>query len=703
MWRSLRRTPGVRPITEALDRVWWARTIRRADVVDIDFVVSQGGPASVRKAVRRYVRTGFRDGMSLNPLFMERLVASQLPDAGRVPALYAYLINDPHSVAVSVNWDAPTYLAEHPSSAQVPGGPLGHFWRTARAEASVVLGTSSASRRRVAWSDVLAAARTSPSDEPAAAEAHIVHICRLSADEGIPARPLVEAAKLAESPDVSTVIALSSASDEARIASCILALWLPRTQVVLDSPGLAERIAQSGATIVVVRGPHAEIDSDALATLAREAAIGPVAPLWLGWDGTVASAGLVAHGGRLHHLLRHHPAEDARALGPVVNVAGIAGETYATPAVPRTAGGRTLTDVIVRAPTTHTEPVDSGSANGDAKLAEIVASLGFRVEAGAAGQPELSRPSRTAITEDGEIVPSLRWAIKIAAPPGKPGESWGDTHFARGLAKALRRLGQEVVIDAYDARARSTSHLDDVVLALRGPEPFRGQRGALSLIWVISHPDQIDDEELSSFDRAFAASALWAESAETRFGIPVTPLLQCTDTRRFRPTGQARTDRLVFIGTARGIARPSVVEPIRAGIPIDVYGPDWRGYIPATSIVATGVPNSALPPIYESARAVMNDHWPAMQRHGFVSNRLFDVVAAGGRAVSDSVAGIEDLFGGAVVTYDSVTELISLLRGDLDALFPSEERLREISSGVRADHSFDARARTLLRTAIELR
>ncbi|WP_323986372.1 glycosyltransferase [Microbacterium plantarum] len=550
---------------------------------------------------------------------------------------------------------------------------------------------------------MLAAARSAPASEPAVSDAHIVHVCRLADDEGIPARPLMEAAKLAQDSDVATVIALNPASSEARIASCILALWLPRTQIVRDQPDLPERIAQSPASTVVVRGPHAEIDAEALSTLADAGSRGPVAPLWLGWDGTVASAGVVVHEDRPQHLLRGHPPEDALALGAVLDVADVAGETYAAPATSSASGARTLTRVVVRAPVIDTGVVTDSGVIGGADLATLVARAGLSVQPGTAGSPKLLRQPRTATTVDGEVVPCLRWAIKIAAPPGKPGESWGDTHFARGLAEALRRLGQEVVIDAYDARTRSTGHLDDVVLALRGPEPFRGQRGALSLLWVISHPDEIAHDELSSFDKVFAASDAWARSTEERFGMTVTPLLQCTDARRFRPAGLPRTDRLVFIGTARGIARPSVVEPIRAGIPIDVYGPDWRGYIPAASIVATGVPNAALPPLYESARAVMNDHWPAMQRHGFVSNRLFDVVAAGGRAVSDAVAGIDELFGGAVVTYESVRELISFLRTDLDAIFPSPERLREISSHVRAHHSFDARARTLLRTALEMR
>jgi len=92
-----------------------------------------------------------------------------------------------------------------------------------------------------------------------------------------------------------------------------------------------------------------------------------------------------------------------------------------------------------------------------------------------------------------------------------------------------------------------------------------------------------------------------------------------------------------------------------------------------------------------------------MQRHGFVSNRLFDVVAAGGRAVSDDVAGIDELFQGAVATYRSVPEMLRILENDLDTVLPAGDRLQAISASVRREHSFDARADTLLRTALALR
>lgn len=296
----------------------------------------------------------------------------------------------------------------------------------------------------------------------------------------------------------------------------------------------------------------------------------------------------------------------------------------------------------------------------------------------------------------GESVPRLRWAIKTSAPAGATSESWGDTHFARALARALERAGQYAAVDALPAAKRLTSALDDVVLVLRGPHRVDAPPAEQRLLWIISHPDEVTASEIEGFDCVFAASERWAEVASSRFGSHIRPLLQCTDPGRFHPVGLPRSADLAFVGTARGIARPSVIVPIRAGAQVSVYGPDWRGYIPASAVAGTHVANAALPALYESAGAVLNDHWPAMKREGFVSNRLFDVIACGGRAISDEVDGIDELFGGAVRTYASAEDLRELVSRPLDGIFPSDPELEAISHRVREQHSFDNRARQLL-------
>lgn len=705
---SARRARGLRalrPLVEAADRLWWGRVISRAQLVDPDLARAQGF-RTARAAVRAYVRGGFRRGVILNPLVEERLIASQFSDVGRVPALYAYLINDTTGIRTSVSWDAFAYARAHPDAPAAPGGPVGHAWRQARASGRIVWGVGER-RRELAWADVSACGlralqhRRDPASTPSLPRDADVIVCEIGSPEEDLAFTLEAVTVFAAATAAEVVLCLEGTSANDWLACAQLSLWTDRVVLTAARPDLIDDLRHDATDgVLVVRGAHGEIDAAALTALAHAATTGPVAPLWIAPDGTIASAGVIVRDGRYAHLLEAHPAEDVAPLGTTVDVSALAGRTFALPrGTDAVAPPRTLLTAVVRA--RRAAPPTGAATTPPTDIGALLAPGPLRV----APNGRLHRVAADVTLADGTVVPSLRWAIRTAAPAGRPGEYWGDTHFARGLADALRRLGQEVVIDSYAARRRPTGHLDDVMLALRGPEPIDAapaSHGTRSFLWIISHPDELTAAQLEGFDRVYAASSLWAHEASIRFGRTVVPLLQCTDAHRFRPEGIARTDEIVFVGTARGIARPSVVEPIRAGIPVRVYGPDWTGYIPAAAIVQRSIPNAQVPSLYERAAVVLNDHWPAMQRAGFISNRLYDVVAAGGRAISDEVSGIAETFGAAVQTFTDTDELIAMLRGDLDARFPDDDALALISAEVRARHSFDARARELLDAAMGL-
>lgn len=694
LWRHARNVPILRGLLASADRAWWARTIRRAGIVDTDVVAAQLGRAvSVRTAVRVYVRGGFRTGFTLNPLMMERTVSRQLSDAERVPALYAYLVNDRTRVQVSPAWDAAQLALQEPTALHDPAGPLGFAWRRAQREGWVDLGDAAAGRR-VAWTDLMRAlTRPAPARRPSTTESLLV--CVVGPQEADADQTLVLARDAALRLHLDVDLILTGESFDEFAHATLVALGAPRITVRrADVREAGEPPADRRAAVTAFRGPDATVSPESMRRLVKEGRDAPVAALWLSRDGTIRSAGTVFHHGASIPLLAGHPVEDARRLGAAIPVPMLAGPARAWPGGSSPRGpGRTLTDATASGPGAPDEAVEDTPADTD--LDAILAPAGLAVARWRDSQPVLKAIDSSA-SGGGE---RLRWAIKTSAPAGPAGESWGDTHFARGLAGALQRLGHFAAIDAYPARDRSSNHLDQVTLVLRGPHRIAPPPTGRRILWIISHPDEVSAAELDDFDVVFAASRPWAEAASGRLGRPVHPLLQCTDTSRFHPTGAARGGAIVFVGTARGIARPVVVEPLKAGIPVHVYGPDWTGYISGSAIVDTGVPNARLPKLYETAAVVLNDHWPAMRREGFISNRLFDVVAAGGRAISDDVDGIAELFGGAVREFRSVAELIEMLRGDLDALFPSSLELEEISDRVRALHSFDARAATLLAAA----
>ena len=321
-------------------------------------------------------------------------------------------------------------------------------------------------------------------------------------------------------------------------------------------------------------------------------------------------------------------------------------------------------------------------------------------------QPVVVRPASVVREGPAAGLPRLRWALKLAAHGGVRGDGWGDVAFADDLAHALRELGQDVVIDRRLAHARPGSdHLDDVALHLRGLEEALAQPGdTTNVLWVISHPDLVKDAELSpAFDLVYSAGRQWSAEASERSGREVRTLLQATNTSRFRPDGPAMPGLdVLFVGRTRGVYRPIVHDAIDVGADLSIYGDGWGSFIDTSYVKAEHLPNAELPAAYRGARIVLNDHWADMARLGFLSNRLFDAAAAGARVVSDPVTGLHEIFGPSVHAYHSRDELKALLHPDSDA-WADDEAILASAHRIAAEHSFAARARTLLADVLDAR
>ncbi len=226
-------------------------------------------------------------------------------------------------------------------------------------------------------------------------------------------------------------------------------------------------------------------------------------------------------------------------------------------------------------------------------------------------------------------------------------------------------------------------------------------------MWVISHPDEVTLGEVAAYDAVFAASRTWAADRSTEWKLPIEPLLQCTDTTRFRP-GLAEPDsgpRRLFVGNARHQLRPSVSAAIETGTPLTVIGTGWDEWLPAAEVVvaADRVSNEELPALYASAGLVLNDHWEDMRVGGFVSNRIFDVLATGARLLTDEVAGLAEVLGDGLITWSQLSEFAQLAGDPLEQHYPDAATRLALAERVVAEHSFDARAATLLETALRVR
>lgn len=284
---------------------------------------------------------------------------------------------------------------------------------------------------------------------------------------------------------------------------------------------------------------------------------------------------------------------------------------------------------------------------------------------------------------------NLRWVVRSSAPPGAEGEVWGDAHFANDLGEALRDQGLYVEV----SRRGEPLADADVVIDLRGLYRLPRVENAVNILWVISHPDLVADDELRQYDLIFAAGPAWAARRGRETQVDIRPLLQATASTRFGPDaaeGQPRRG-VVFVGATRNAYRPAVMWSIEAGVEVELHGHGWEEFVEADRIRSQHLPNSDLPRVYARADLVLNDHWTDMAREGFISNRVFDAAAAGAVVVTDRVSGVEQVSADLVRVFHDPASL----QRAVELATPDQDTRRAAAAAVQAAHSFHARAQVL--------
>lgn len=313
--------------------------------------------------------------------------------------------------------------------------------------------------------------------------------------------------------------------------------------------------------------------------------------------------------------------------------------------------------------------------------------------------PALLAGRRAALRADG-LAPRL--LLRCPAPDAARAHRWGDFHFAESLARALIAAGAEAQVCLAEDWDSPADPPPDATLLLRGVRRCRPRPGPVNLMWMLSHPDRIELDELARYDHVFVASDRHAETLARDLGGRVSALLQCADPARMDPDCFARetldttpAHPLLFVGNSRRAERWIVSAALAAGEDLAIYGAEWEDTPAAAHVRAENLPNDRLGACYARAGIVLNDHWPDMAARGFLSNRIFDVALAGGFLISDRVAGAGRFFGllPQVGTPEELAAALAHFRAHPE---DRARRARALQALVRRDHSFDHRARTIL-------
>lgn len=295
------------------------------------------------------------------------------------------------------------------------------------------------------------------------------------------------------------------------------------------------------------------------------------------------------------------------------------------------------------------------------------------------------------------MIKTIRFVLPCPSPQSGP--IWGDWYFARSLADSVERLGLSVRFDfavrgVLNKWLKSLQPRSEIDFVIRGRRPFEPIKGRPYFIWLISHPNDVSDEELFGAEHVFVASKPFADRLSAR-GVACSFLPQCTDARIFGP--DKRDDSLacdvLFVGNRRPIApRPVVDLALTASLDLQVWGKGWEDSLPTEIWKGVSIPNDELGAHYASANVVLNDHTANMLADNFASNRVFDVMACGTALVTEKMDGLPEVVEAFGHQYtdttfgDAVEKAHAMPRTDLE----------EASKQVLAHHTFHNRAKTIV-------
>lgn len=627
--------------------------VRRAGLFDRDWYELTSGRRflTAGSALLHYLRSDLAQG-SPHPLFDPDYFTPRVrainPNAA--VGLAGYIGQWQTRRDPSRFFDESAWLAAHPGALKHPGGPLGHFIANAGPN-TIVPGTS------LNWQELrsrLEAAARAWSDPTPVTSPAALPLVLITAE--YPAEMHRMMAELAER---ELVIAYSG-----NTGSTWRQLWVA-------APGRCLRVTgdlrAAGQEVVTRLGVAAAVCCSTAV------------------EGLPAAAAVLARheaGGRVHAAVLHDD----------YTVHGLAGAELASGLGPQAGHGLHPAQLppLLPAPTpdwiTWLQPA---ALNGPDLLATGARVLPWRLECGETGQlsAEVEARLRATLPDSGR-----RWSIEIAAPGRLIHEQWGDFHFASALVAALQAAGERAEIHFRGSRNRPARQLADVNLVLRGLQPAAPVVGRRNLLWVISHPAEVNASELEGFELVFAASQSWAAKRSAEWGCDIRPLLQATD---FYLPDAPREHGLVFVGSSRGTERHGLSAAIAAGLELDVYGAGWPDNLPANVHLHGYADNAELPAIYGGASAVICDHWDDMRQEGFIANRVFDVLASGGVAISDDVPGLAELLPSGVRVYRDAAELVELCKS-VGQWLPGPAERAETAARVQTEHSFAARVRQLI-------
>jgi hypothetical protein len=275
---------------------------------------------------------------------------------------------------------------------------------------------------------------------------------------------------------------------------------------------------------------------------------------------------------------------------------------------------------------------------------------------------------------------SARGTVVLLSPGLGERAVWGERIVARSIAQALRRSlpGTRVeLLDVGRIERLDEMSVDLLISMCTGPRPpwradDAGRRiGGVSMLWVLNHPELLDEFGALEFDGFLSNSRAAVEALGRTRPTAWCPL--GVDREWVERPAQARYRAEVTylgsggIGNKDPLTTHRYLDPAKS-FDFGLWGSNWSAdyWAPVhredpgandwhrhwRGPLAVGEEAS----LYGSAGVVLGYHADGQREWGMWNNRVFEVLASGATLISDRAAGIEEELGDGLVLTDGGEE-----------------------------------------------
>lgn len=275
----------------------------------------------------------------------------------------------------------------------------------------------------------------------------------------------------------------------------------------------------------------------------------------------------------------------------------------------------------------------------------------------------------------------------------------GEKYLAEDMAAALEKLGIDACVFAIEDLYSNRNFKAGYALYMRAyPElQLSGYHNYFDKdkIAILYETIPYKLEEVKNVDVVFTGSLKKSREYQA-MGINAHFLPQFTRLDKFYydPKPELKNE-LLFVGNRYPDtpSRKSIEYALEYGFKPAVYGAGWENVLVGENAAlykAKQIPGDNLKYFYSSADIVLNDTREDMIEAGFISNRIFDVTAAGAFIISDYIPEIEEIYGDSVPMYKNKEEFKMLI--DYYLAHPEERREKALKAQKITRERFGAEA-----------